>query len=59
MIRHVLIVLQCETAAFAIKENVVVDYRIVADFPENRMYENNFKSLDFQGNEIGSVEIKV
>lgn len=48
MIRHVLIVLQCETAAFAIKENVVVYYRIVADFPENRMYENNFKSLDFE-----------
>jgi len=44
--------LQCETAAFAIKENVVVYYRIVADFPENRMYENNFKSLDFKARKL-------
>ena len=51
MIRHVftsgLIFLQCETAAFAIKENVVVYYRIVADFPENRMYENCFLFAGF------------
>ena len=39
-------------AAFAINENVVVYYRIVADFPENRMYENNFKSLDFNAKRI-------